>query len=418
MPTPEVHSKLSASSAGRWIKCPPSAALAAQAPETTSDYAEAGRLAHAIGELKARKYFLEGIGPRKFSNALKKFRGDPHYDPAMAWATDLYLDTLKEQALTFQSPPFVALEVRVDYGDIAPGGFGTSDAVLIGGDAIVVADYKNGSGVPVEAEENPQMLLYAYGALRTFGPIFGDTITKVRLVIVQPHAGGVKTWETTRAGLDRWAHEVVAPAAALAAEGKGEFCPGEWCDSHFCPAAATCRARAEHMLSLTSLQGAEPAGDREPSEVAAYEVAREINPDLPPLLSDDEIGDVLAQAKDLAKWISTLEDYVDKALLTGKPIKGWKLVAGKTSRSWTYGADAAFEALMADGIPEAMLYERKPVTPPGLEKAVGKQVYQEKVAKQVTINPGKPTRAPASDPRPEYQQTKAEEAFKAVVEDG
>lgn len=415
---PDIHSNLGPSSAGRWLRCTPSAALAAQLPDTASSYATAGTLAHAIGELKARKYFLEGIGPRKFSAAMKKFKEDPSYDPGMDGATDLYLDTLKELALTFDTPPFVALETRVEYEDIAPGGFGTSDAILIGGDTIIVCDYKNGSGVPVEAEMNPQMMLYAYGALRVYGPIFGDTIQKVRLVIIQPHSGGIKSWETTRAELERWAHEVVAPAAALAAEGKGDYCAGEWCDNYFCPAKAQCRARAEYMLSLTSLKGAEPAGDREPSEMAAYEVAREINPDLPPLLSDDEIGDVLAQAKDLAKWISSLEDYVDKTLLAGKPIKGWKLVAGKTSRSWTYGADAAFEALMADGIPEAMLYERKPVTPPGLEKAVGKQVYQEKVAKQVTINPGKPTRAPVSDPRPEYQQTKAEEAFKAVVEDG
>ena len=105
MSTPEIHSILGASSAGRWIPCPPSAKLADEAPKTTSDYAEAGRVAHAIGELKARKYFLEGIGPRKFSGMLKKLQNDPHYDPDMDSATDLYLDTLKEMALTFDRPP-------------------------------------------------------------------------------------------------------------------------------------------------------------------------------------------------------------------------------------------------------------------------------------------------------------------------
>ena len=415
MPTPEKHAVLSASSAGRWLRCPPSALLAAEAPEQTSDYAEAGRVAHAIGELKARKHFVAGMGPRKYSNALKKLREDPHYDPAMDGATDLYLDTLKEQALTFQESPFVALEVRVDYDDIAPGGFGTSDAVLIDGDTIVVCDYKNGAGVPVDAEQNPQMMLYAHGALRTFGPIFGDTITKVRLVIVQPHAGGVKTWETTRADLETWAHEVVAPAAALAAVGEGEFHPGEWCDSHFCPARAACRARAEHMLSLTCLEGAEPTGDRQPSEVAAYEVAREINPDLPPLLSDAEVGETLTRARSLAKWITSLENYVNSALLAGKVIPGWKLVAGRTSREWTGGTDAAFPALIEAGIPEAILWDRKPKTVAGLEKEVGKQVYQEKVASLVTISPGKPTLAEESDKRAAWSP--AEAAFKAVTED-
>ena len=415
MPTPETHAVLSASSAARWLACPPSAMLAAQAEKTTSEYAEAGRLAHAIGELKARKYFLEGIGPRKFAGAMKKLKEDPHYDPAMDSATDLYLDTLKEQAITFESTPFVALEVRVDYGDVAPGGYGTSDAVLIGGDTIVVCDYKNGSGVPVDAEWNEQMMLYAYGALRTFGPIFGDTIEKARLVIIQPHAGGVKTWETTRADLETWAHEVVAPAAALAAEGKGDFCAGDWCDSHFCPVRATCRARVAYLLEAGKHQGAEPAGNRQPSEVAAYEVAREINPDLPPLLSDEEVGQVLTRAKELSKWIKSLEEYVNKALLAGKPIPGWKLVLGRSSREWTGGPDAAFAKLQEAGIPEAVLYKREPLSPAAVEKAVGKEAYRETVEALVTINPGKPTPVEASDKRPEW--TPAEAVFQPIPDD-
>ena len=392
MPTPETHAVLSASSAARWIMCPPSAKLAAEAPETTSDYAEAGRVAHAMGELKARKYFLEGIGPRKYTAALRVLKNDPHYDPAMDKATDDYLDALKEQALTFDSPPFVALEVRVDYGDIAPDGYGTSDAVLIGGDTIVVCDYKNGSGVPVGAENNPQMMLYAYGALRTYDIIYGDSIQKIRLVIVQPHSGGVKQWETTRAELEQWAHEVVAPAAALAAEGKGDFCPGEWCDSHFCPVRATCRARVEHMLEAGKAEGM-----------------------VPPLLSDNEVGEVLTQARGLAKWLKSLEDYAFQAVMAGKQIPGWKLVAGRQSREWTGGADEAFTRLQEAGIPEAMLYERKPVTPPALEKAVGKARYQEVVAPAVTIKPGKPTLVEAGDKRPEW--TPAEAAFKVVSTD-
>ena len=147
MATPEIHASLSASSAGRWLRCPPSAKLAAEAPDTPSSYAAAGTLAHAIGELKARKHFFAGMGPKKYANALKKLTEDPNYDPGMDSATDTYLDALKEQALSFSATPFVALEVKVDYGDIAPGGFGTSDAVMIGDDTIVVCDYKNGSGV-------------------------------------------------------------------------------------------------------------------------------------------------------------------------------------------------------------------------------------------------------------------------------
>ena len=414
MVTPDhpAHSGHGASSAGAWSNCPAYITMKARFPDDPSAYAEAGTLAHAIAELKARKYFLEGIGPRKYAAAMKKFKEDPNYDPAMDAATDMYLDALKEQSLTFQSKPFVALEVRVDYGDIAPDGFGTSDAVLIGDDTIVVADYKNGSGVPVEAEQNPQMQLYAYGALRTFGPIFGDTITKVRLVIVQPHAGGVKVWETTREALEAWIRDVIVPAVARTLEDNPPAVPGDWCDKYFCPGRAQCRARAEHLLSLTGLEGAEPAGARQPSEVAAYEVAREINPDLPPLLSDAEVGEALTKARSLAKWVKSLEEYVNAALLAGKPIPGWKLVTGRTSREWTGGADEAFSTLQEAGIPEALLYERKPVTPPALEKAVGAKTYKETVAAVVTVKPGKPTLAEASDKRKEW--TPAEAAFQPV----
>ena len=397
---PEAHAILSASSAGRWLRCPPSAQLAAQMPETTSDYAEAGRLAHAIGELKARKHFLSGMGPKKYTAALKKLKEDPHYEPAMDEATDLYLDALKEQALSFETAPFVALEVRVDYSDVAPEGFGTADCVMIGGDLLVVCDYKNGSGVPVEAEENPQMMLYACGTLRTFRAIYGDSIHRVRLVIIQPHAGGVKTWETTKDELERWARETVAPAAALAAEGKGDFCAGPWCDNYFCPVRANCRARAEHLLSLTELEGAGP-------EAPGF---------TGPTLTDEEIGDVLLRARDLAKWVKALEDYAFSVLLGGRPLPGWKLVAGRTSRDWTGGADTAFPALVAAGIPEAMLYERKPVTPAALEKAVGKDAYRTTVAPQVTVSPGKPALAPMSDKRAAYDPAAA--AFKAVSPDG
>ena len=199
MVTPDhpAHARNSASSAGAWSNCPAYLRMKDQFPDEPSAYAEAGTLAHAIGELKATKYFI-GMGPKKYSNALKKLKDDPNYDPAMDAATDLYLDTLKEQSLTFEGKPFVALEVRVDYGDIAPNGFGTADCIMIGGDTIVICDYKNGSGVPVDAADNPQLKIYAYAALQEYSLIYGDSIQRVRLVIIQPHAGGVKVWETTR----------------------------------------------------------------------------------------------------------------------------------------------------------------------------------------------------------------------------
>lgn len=261
MPTPEIHAKLSASASHSWLNCPQYIKVQELFPESTSSYAEAGRLAHAIAEYKACSYFLEPVGKRGYNARLKKFAAEPDYDPAMEEATELYLETLKEQAMTFSAPPFVALEARVDYSEYAPDGFGTADCIMIGGGRIVICDYKNGAGVPVEAERNSQMMLYALGALASFRPIYGDTITTAHLVIIQPHAGGVKEWEISVEELTRWGHEVVAPRAKTALEGAEPACPGDWC--RFCKGKSQCAARAKQMLEAGKQYQMAPAAGSE-----------------------------------------------------------------------------------------------------------------------------------------------------------
>lgn len=390
MPTPEIHAKLSASSAHRWLHCPPSVKLAEKFPATTSSYAEAGRLAHSIAELKARKYFdPEPMSASTYSAQLKKLKADEYYEPRMDEATDSYLETLKALAMNFNDPPFVALETRVDFSKYVPQGFGTTDCIMIGGDSIYVIDYKNGAGEPVEAEKNPQMALYALGALQVYEPIFGDGIQNVTLVIVQPNAGGVKPWHTTVEALKLWATYEVAPTAALAWMGEGEFCAGSWC--RFCPAKAQCSARAAKILEL------EPA-------------MTEIDP---MVISDAEIGSLLTRAKDLAAWAKDLEAYALSATLDGKEIPGWKAVEGRGSRDWK-DQDSAFETLKTKGINEALLYERKPVSVASLEKSLGKKVFGETAEGLVVKNPGKPTLVPASDKRPPYNPAAA--AFQVHVD--
>lgn len=384
---PGKHARLSASSAARWLNCPPSALLAEQFPETTSKYAAAGTLAHSIAELKARKYFLEPMGARTYSTRLNKLKKDPAYDPGMDAATDMYLEHLKSIAMQYDNPPFVALEVRVDFSRVAPEGFGTADCVMIAGEDIHIVDYKNGAGVPVEAAGNPQMMLYAIGALTTYYPIFGDTVKNVYLYIVQPNAGGVKTWDLTVEELEEFGLEARQPAK-LAYAGEGDFNPGPWCDDHFCPARATCMARAKTLLSCAPEAGTEPA-----------------------LLSDDQIGDILTRAASLQKWVAALQDYAFNAALSGRKITGYKLVEGRSSRDWI-SQDAAFVALQARGVPEAMLWERKPVTVAGLEKALGKKEFEKAAEGCVAKKPGKPALVPDSDKRPEW--TPAEAAFSEV----
>lgn len=390
MAAPEMHAVLSASSSHRWLHCPPSVRLTEQFPSKTSTYAEAGRLAHAIAELKARKYFLEPMSTRTYNARLKKLQADPSYDKGMEDSTDQYLAFLKETAMTFSQTPFVTLETRVDYSEYAPDGFGTADCIMIGEGRICVIDYKNGAGVPVDAEENSQMMLYGLGALKVYAPIFGDSIKEVLLAIVQPNAGGIKTWQTTVEHLRDWGKTVVAPVAELAFVGKGDFCAGDWC--RFCPAKAQCSARARQMLELEPMVGAKPLLAQAPGAVTR-EAAK--------LLTDAEVGDVLTRARELAAWVKDLEEYALAASLAGREIAGFKAVEGRGTREWS-DLDTAFRTLQEKGVAEALLYERKPASVAGLEKALGKKVFAEAADGLVVKKPGKPTLVPASDRRPAY----------------
>ena len=390
MPTPEYHALLSPSSAARWINCPPSVKLGEGIPQEVSPYAEAGRHAHKIAELKARKKFFV-MSARSYNSQLKKLQEDPLYEKAMDDATDRYVEELTEHAMLFTAPPFIALEAAVPIGMITgenkPDGSpstGTADCIQIAEGILWVTDFKNGSGVLVEAQENPQMKLYALGALALYRPFYGDTIQTVRMTIVQPHAAGVSTWETSRAALEAWGRDVVAPAAAKAMAGDTEPHPGEWCKSHFCPIRHTCRARAEEMFALEDDYKKAP----------------------PATLSEAEVGDALTRGATLVSWYNDLKDYALKACLEGKNIPGYKAVAGRSSRDWD-DLDKAFAELQQRGVAEALLYERKPVTPPALEKALGKKPFAEVAADHVVQTPGKPTLVPASDSRKPYNAAEA-----------
>ena len=406
---PEMHALLSASSSHRWLNCPPSVRLAEQFEQSTSPYAEAGRVAHAIAELKARKYFLEPMSTRSFNSQMKKLKADPNYDKGMDSATDEYLDHLKTLSMSYGSiQPFVTLETKVDYSHYAPEGYGTADCIMIGGDKLCVVDYKNGAGVPVDAERNSQMMLYALGALRVYAPIYGNAIRHIHLAIVQPNAGGVKEWECSRAELEEWGATIVKPAATLAFVGKGKFEAGDWC--RFCPARAQCSARARMMLEIEPMKGMKPEGDH---QEAVAVLSQEQKAAL--LLTDAQVGEMITRGRELVAWLKDLEEYALRAALAGREIAGYKLVEGRGSREWN-DLDAAFKVLQEHNVSESLLWERKPVSVAALEKTLGKKTFSELATDLVVKNPGKPALVPESDKRPAYNA--ASVAFKAVASDG
>lgn len=396
---PDKHAILSPSAAHRWLHCTPAPRVEAEFPETTSEYAEEGRLAHSVCELAAKKKFTV-MNNRTYNSRLKKLKADPKWDDEMLSTAATYVEHLTEHAMRFEHAPYVALEVQVDITDYAPEAFGTCDCVMIGGDELIITDYKHGKGVPVSAQDNPQMLLYALGALKLYRPIYGDMIRRVSTYIDQPRLGSYDGASMTVEELLAWG-ESIKPKAAAAFMGTGEFAPGEWC--RFCRAKAKCRARANQNTALEDFKDCIPLGRSIPMQ-AEYDTTG-FKPSN--CLTDEEIGALLVRAEGLVAWYNDLKEYALAACLNGKTIPGWKAVEGRSTRAWT-DQDAALEALMAGGVEEAIIYDRVPKTLAQLEKVIGKQRFGELVGGMITKSPGKPALAAESDKRPAYNGAAAD----------
>ena len=396
---PDKHAILSPSAAHRWLHCTPAPRVEAEFPETTSEYAEEGRLAHSVCELAAKKKFTV-MNNRTYNSRLKKLKADPKWGDEMLSTAATYVEHLTEHAMRFEHAPYVALEVQVDITDYAPEAFGTCDCVMIGGDELIITDYKHGKGVPVSAQDNPQMLLYALGALKLYRPIYGDMIRRVSTYIDQPRLGSYDGASMTVEELLAWG-ESIKPKAAAAFMGTGEFAPGEWC--RFCRAKAKCRARANQNTALEDFKDCIPLGRSIPMQ-AEYD-ATGFKPSN--CLTDEEIGALLVRAEGLVAWYNDLKEYALAACLNGKTIPGWKAVEGRSTRAWT-DQDAALEALMAGGVEEAIIYDRVPKTLAQLEKVIGKQRFGELVGGMITKSPGKPALAAESDKRPAYNGAAAD----------
>ena len=403
MPTPTEHALLSASSAHRWLACTAAPRFEEQFPNGTSDYAEEGSLAHSICELYARKHFTV-MTNRKFNSELKKLQAKPHYSDEMLKTAEKYVDYLREKAMSYPTTPYVTFEVKVDFSDYVPEGFGTCDCVMIGGDTLHITDYKHGKGVEVSAEENPQMRLYALGALKMFAPVFGDSIKKVSMGICQPRITDEASEDfLTVEELRAWG-ESIKPVAQEAYDGPGTFCPGEHC--RFCKGKAQCRARADQNTAFEDLKDFAIAGKSAP-ELQALRPEKRAIIGLPPMLSDAEIGELLVRAEGLVQWYKDLCEYATQNILNGKEIPGWKVVAGKSNRAFK-DVETAFSKVIEAGYDEALLYERKPITLTGVESLLGKAKFETLLKDCVHKPLGKPTLVPLSDKREPYSTATAD----------
>ena len=368
-----AHAKLSASGASRWATCPGSVQMEDGIPDRESVYAQEGTLAHEMSELKLKHYLdPKGFGKRKLNAAIKKLKENDLYQAEMDSYTDSYVDFIKEKALSFPSNPYIEIEKRVDFSRWVDGGFGTCDCVLIHGSTLSIIDLKYGKGVPVSAEQNEQLILYALGAYDAFNLIYN--LDKIELNIVQPRINNFSTWEISLTELLLWG-DYFKVQAEKALGGNGELVPSAKA-CKFCKARDICTARAENNLSLES------EIKLKPNEIPK-----------------DKLYEYISRGEDIAKWVADLKAYALDMCLKGEEVKGLKAVAGRTSRSWT-NQDEAINKLIEGGIDEAIIYDKVPLTLAKLEKALGKQQFTALVGDLVVTSEGKPTLVFENDKRP------------------
>lgn len=251
-----------------------------------------------------------------------------------------------------------------------PDGFGTADCILIADGVMNIVDYKHGEGVEVSAVENPQMMLYALGALEIFDGIYD--IAEVRMTIYQPRKNNVSVCVMDKDSLLEWAQNDLVYKA-----NQGDFHCGEWC--RFCKAKTECRERAEANLAL-----------------ARYDF------EAPALLDDEEIADILGEVDALTAWASDVKEYALQQAISGKDWPSWKVVEGRSNRKYTNDAvvAAAVESIGFDP------YERKILGITAMQKMLGKSRFEDILAPYIEKPQGKPTLVPESDKRPAMNTAK------------
>lgn len=382
---PEIHARLSASGAKRWMACPPSVALEEQFPDKSSSFAEEGTHAHALAELICR-YNNGEMTKRKFNTELKKLQSSEYWNAEMQGYVENYASQVWEifnEVKKECKDAEILFEQKLDFSAWVEEGFGTGDVVIIADGTVQIIDLKYGKGVGISAEGNPQLRLYGLGAVDTYEMLYD--IEKVKMTIIQPRLENYSTEELAVEELLQWAKDEVKPKAELAYKGEGEYCAGEHC--RFCKAKAVCRARAEESQKLATYDFKEP-----------------------PMLTPQEIADILFKADEFVKWVEDVKAYaLDAAFNKGIVFNGWKVVEGRSTRQ--YKDEALVAGVLLEEYPEEQIYNKKLKGLTDMTKLLGKEKFEELLGNLIVKPQGKPTLALESDKRPEFKPVDAQADF-------
>lgn len=366
------HAMLSASGAERWLICTPSARLELTVDEVESQYADEGTLAHKLGEIviKEKAYGID------LSYQKKEIEADPLYDETMIGYIEDYANFVVEKVRDAPAGSILLQEQRINFNEYVPEGFGTVDNGIVGPGILETIDLKYGKGVPVDAFENKQQMLYALGILLDYELIFD--IEKIILTIYQPRINNVSSYTVTKDNLIRWANEVLRPTAIKAFAGEGDFIPGEHC--RFCRVRSTCKANAAHNLQVAARE---------------FDIAT---------VTDEQIVKIYSRSSAIKNWLNSVEEYVEKSAIAGRKWPGLKVVQGRSVRKYTE-EQKIIENLTAMGYED--ITKNKLIGITALQKLVKKDDFKVCVEPYLIKPPGAPTVVPLEDNRPEWDSNTA-----------
>lgn len=360
------HAILSASGASRWLNCTPSARLEEEyGKRTGSVFTQEGTLAHEMAEVL--------LNATDVARKMLAVESNKLYTEDMPEYVSRYVDYCQNEMVQFGQEMMV--EVKLDLSAYVPQAFGTADCVIASDELVEVIDLKYGKGVPVYADNNPQLMLYALGVLKKIELLYSPT--DVILTIVQPRLDNISSWKISVDELMQWAETELREKAQLAWEGQGELQTGPWCK--FCSVAARCKALYAQMMEMAK---------------------KEFNN--PHLLSDDQVAELLKVIPTIEEHCETIKTYALDWAQRGKQWPDFKLVEGRSVRKFNAEekeiSDALFKAYPQ--APEETFFDIKLKGITALEKVLGKKEFKSLLGQFVVKPQGKPTLVPMSDKRP------------------